>query len=73
MHLVDSGSQDTTDVMVGQAQQKVVDADCVYQMQSGGESERRYAGCQSLAVNDSMSQQRVSANVLMQRKAGSAE
>lgn len=60
-------------MMVGQAQQKVVEADCVYQMQSNDESEKRYAGCQSLAVNDSMSQQRVSANVLMQRKAGSAE
>lgn len=60
-------------MMAGQAQQKVVEADCVYQMQSDDESEKRYAGCQSLAVNDSMSQQRVSANVLMQRKAGSAE
>jgi hypothetical protein len=35
---------------------------CVYQRATAGGSERRYAGRQSLAVNDSMSQRRVSAN-----------
>lgn len=32
--------------------------------QQGSESEQRYAGCQSLAVNDSMSHTRVSANAV---------